>query len=135
MFSLVAFALLAQVPPQCTIDSSRVWVITESAVVAKKATTQTIFTTRVPQGHTHTCVNGHTWDHAANPTHVCKFCGASQFVVDSPSRPVTVVRTFQVQAEATAPQTRAPAAPLFSVFRSVQAGGCANGQCSTIQRR
>lgn len=59
-------------------------------IITEQTQTKT-FSTRSPIGHTHTCVNGHTWDHAANPTHTCKFCGSHQFVQDVTARPVTII--------------------------------------------
>lgn len=94
--------------------------------------TQTVITTRAPVGHTHTCANGHVWDHTSNPGHVCQFCGAVQTVQDRSPRPVTVVRTVQVQAEAPAPQTRVPARaaqPAVFVVAPRGAANCANGSC------
>lgn len=36
-------------------------------------------------GHTHTCANGHTWDHSMDGgSHVCPTCGLKQTVVDVP---------------------------------------------------
>lgn len=48
------------------------------------------FSFRQPVGHTHTCVSGHSWDHAANAGHVCEFCGESQYTQDAFPRPVLV---------------------------------------------
>lgn len=60
---------------------------------------------RFANGHTHTCANGHTWDHDANPTHTCtclvddgtgdhvvsyRQCGLSQYVQDNRVKYVTV---------------------------------------------
>ena len=60
---------------------------------------RTVTTTRQPVGHTHTCAHGHTWDHAANPTHRCQFCGMSQYVIDQPSRMVLVTKRVAVQVK------------------------------------
>lgn len=84
---------------------------------------------RTPHGHTHTCAAGHTWDHDANPTHVCRFCGQSQYVVDVPSRMVLVQMTGG---------STTPAAPdvLYQLSPS-GASGCVGGNCpttSTIRR-
>lgn len=78
------------------------------------------FTTRAPIGHTHTCANGHTWDHTANPSYTCQFCGLSQYVQDSVPRPVTV--------EVANPSAAAPLQTY--TLPSASSGGCANGQCS-----
>lgn len=45
---------------------------------------------RQPRGHTHTCANGHTWDHLSNPTHNCKICGLPQYIQDSRPMPVLI---------------------------------------------
>ncbi len=115
----------ASEPPQCNLPG---W-----GVVAKKTTTQTVFATRAPIGHTHTCVNGHTWDHQANPSHKCQYCGAVQYVQDRSPRPVTVTRTVVVDAPA--PSALPPARAVqqntsFYILPRSSAGGCANGQCA-----
>lgn len=61
--------------------------------VIQQTTTEVQY--RNPVGHTHTCAHcGLTWDHQANPTHICQRCGASQYVVDAVPRlvPITVVK-------------------------------------------
>lgn len=59
-----------------------------------------VVTYRQPAGHTHTCPYCRTtWDHAANPTHQCRACGASQYVIDQPSRMVRVVTKQKVRVE------------------------------------
>lgn len=69
-----------------------------------QAATRTVVTTRPSQGHTHTCPRcGTTWDHAANPGHNCPTCGTPQYIVDSPTRPVTIRRTVPVQSAAPRP--------------------------------
>lgn len=51
---------------------------------------------RQPIGHTHTCGNGHTWDHTSNPIgpgwqgHTCLQCGRFQNVIDPVPRLVPV---------------------------------------------
>ncbi len=69
-------------------------------------------TNSVGDGHTHTCANGHTWNHATNPTHNCQVCGLPQYVQDSTPRAVSQ-QNYQ--------------APTYSS----QLGGCANGQCQS----
>lgn len=101
---------------------------------AAVAATKTVITHRAPIGHTHTCANGHTWDHQANPTHTCQFCGKTQYVQDSGARPVTVLSKVQVESKQVAPV--APPVPATITFpqlrmRAVQSGGCANGQCAS----
>ena len=54
---------------------------------------KTVTTYRSPVGHTHTCRNGHTWDHMENPSHVCKICGASQYYQDRTPQMVPITRT------------------------------------------
>jgi hypothetical protein len=88
---------------------------TSNVVTAKPKASTTGF--RQPRGHTHTCTNGHTWDHDANPTHTCKFCGLNQFVQDNRPRLVTVTVT----------PTFTPA--VQKTVRTLSAGGCANGNC------
>lgn len=111
-------------PPQCTL----------CVVVAKKTTTQTVFATRAPRGHTHTCANGHTWDHDANPTHKCQYCGAVQYVQDRSPRPVTVTRTVVNAPVQSAPAPRAvQQTAAFYFLPRLSAGGCANGQCAVAR--
>lgn len=82
-------------------------------------------TTRGPIGHTHTCANGHTWDHAANPSHTCQFCGLSQFIQDPVARPVTIVAANPV-----------PSAPLQTyTLPSATYGGCVGSNCTVPQSR
>lgn len=79
-------------------------------------------TVRAPVGHTHTCKNGHTWDHTATASHNCPICGAYQNVQDRSPRPVTVARV----TNATIAHQSAP-----SVFVLPRASsGCANGNCA-----
>lgn len=94
-----------------------------------------VFSTRAARGHTHTCANGHTWDHAANPTHQCQFCGQNQYVQDRSPRPVTI-RTVATDATLR-PSTAAYAAPQTTSFYSLPraSAGCANGSCATISFR
>jgi len=40
-------------------------------------------------GHTHTCANGHTWDHSVTSSHSCPTCGLQQYVQDAKAKPVT----------------------------------------------
>ncbi len=75
------------------------------------------FTTRAPQGHTHTCSNGHTWDHAANPSHTCEFCGQSQYVQDRTPQPVTVRPAL------------ARSQPVVATQSLQSSGSCASGSC------
>jgi len=99
-------------------------------------TTKTVVTYRSPMGHTHTCANGHTWDHAANPSHVCRFCGTSQYVQDRSPRPVTVTRVVSVPASSTAVQGVPVQSPRVQSFDMLfgTGGGCPNGNCANLRR-
>lgn len=120
----VAAIIQATEPPQCNLPG---W---QPPTVRSFRTVQT---TRAPHGHTHTCAHGHTWDHDANPTHTCQFCGMTQYVVDRSPRPVTVVRTVAVDAPvAQVVQTHTFDHQAVFAIPGLSAGGCANGQCSTI---
>jgi hypothetical protein len=114
--------------------------VLQYATVTKADVAKTA-TTRAPIGHTHTCANGHTWDHAANPTHTCQFCGLNQFVVDTRPRAVTVTaapivkQSLPVRAVSYDHEWDYKTPPLLqSLYSSVSAGGCANGQCATPSR-
>ena len=154
MFSISLLAtVLVATPPQSIFDAQptrSVWVITEHGAPKAVAKTVTVYSTRPPQGHTHTCTScGATWDHKANPTHTCRFCGGSPpteqrfdrrgnviqtvYVADAMPRPVKIATTKTVaQSPAAAYQTPAILQPLQSV--SAAAGNCANGQCSNVSR-
>ena len=69
------------------------------------ATVDTVL--RSPVGHTHTCVNGHTWDHNMTAGHDCPVCGMAQYVQDQFPRPLTGSNLSQ--------------------------GNCVNGQCQSGQ--
>lgn len=71
-------------------------------------------TLKAPVGHTHTCPNGHTWDHSTNPTHTCQICGLSQFIQDSTPRMVTSTQKQYSLSEST-----------------YSSSGCAGGNCPT----
>ncbi len=99
--------------------------------------TRTVTTTRAPVGHTHTCVNGHTWDHQANAGHRCLLCGVTQLVQDRFSRPVTVVQAVRVpaqqtQATAPAPATYQPAS-IVQYSKYQQKSNCPNGNCPYVR--
>jgi hypothetical protein len=64
---------------------------------------------RAPVGHTHTCANGHTWDHSVTAGHDCPTCGLPQYVQDTAPKRVTV-------------------------GAASSSGGCTNGQCEAISR-
>lgn len=82
--------------------------------------------TRPPVGHTHSCKCGTTWDHTANPTHTCLYCGTSQFVVDNPPRPVTMQR---VVGSASIDIPSSNPSPATYIFPGSSSAGCPNGQC------
>lgn len=111
-------------PPPVTPDPPPVRRVTET-----RTETRIVTTTRSPHGHTHTCRNGHTWDHLANPTHVCQQCGASQTVQDARPRMVT---TYTRQSVGFSSVSEVPA--VQQIIRS-QSSGCANGYCPLPQRR
>ncbi len=100
----------------------------KTKATAFSSVSQTVITTRSPQGHTHTCPRcGTTWDHASNPSHSCPNCGTVQYAVDTRYRPVTVVKTVQVAPVPSPPVT------LATLQRSsVSQSACANGQCATV---
>lgn len=105
-------------------------------VVNRCESVKTITTNyRQPVGsHTHTCPRcGTTWDHASNPGHNCPNCGTAQYVQDRVPRMVAVRTTATVATPASAPVARQQIQDVMQLFRS--SGGCANGQCSTLQRR
>jgi DNA-directed RNA polymerase subunit RPC12/RpoP len=87
--------------------------------------TKTITTTRPAQGHSHTCGKcGTTWDHAAVAGHNCPNCGTPQFVIDRPTRPVTIRKTIQVPVAA--PKTAPPPTMTLSALQrsAVSLNGC-----------
>ena len=65
---------------------------------------------RAAQGHTHTCANGHTWDHSVTSGHNCPVCGLFQNVQDATPRAVTTGG---------------------ATYALPSSGGCANGSCSS----
>lgn len=81
---------------------------------------------RQPTGHTHTCANGHTWDHATHAGHDCPVCGLSQYTQDARPRPVTVGQTRAASQ---------PAAAVKTYTIGASASGCANGACETTDFR
>lgn len=153
MFSSEATAYDADPPPIMRIaDNIPQWQPTPADVYDDVLTTAT----RAPIGHTHTCANGHTWDHSANPGHQCQTCGQSQFVQDRTPRPVTVTVRQRIRRSVVTsipldpdppPIIRAasftPAfvqpnkisvtvtAPSQSYSPSASGGGCSNGQCQS----
>lgn len=106
----------------------RIAVLEDKGTKAPKTTNEAVFgkplpatTTRVAVGHTHTCVNGHTWDHTMDGgSHRCPICGQPQYVVDSVPKMVTGSPTVVYSQ----PMTTYQITPYSS-------GGCANGQCGS----
>lgn len=80
---------------------------------------------RAPVGHTHTCANGHSWDHTMDGgSHLCPFCGLPQTIQDRTPRMVAPV----------APAVTSPATPSYHLCQSYSlgaSGGCANGSCQS----
>lgn len=103
-------------------------------------------TFRPPVGHTHTCRNGHTWDHQVTAGHNCPTCGLYQNVIDGPRRAVettvytdatrdwhptpTGTRVVTVQ-----PDSTWPSSPEIRYTFPQSVGGCPNGQCPTATVR
>ncbi len=88
-----------------------------------KAVSVAVAGVRAPLSHTHTCSQGHSWDHVANPTHNCPVCGEYVTRVDSPSRMVNV--------NVAAPVAVTTVSEVSGSYYSISAsGGCASGQCS-----
>lgn len=84
---------------------------------------------RAPRGHTHTCANGHTWDHDANPGHTCQTCGLPQYVQDSVPRSVPVYGV--TYSAPPAPQTYQYTLPgAYGSAYGATYGGCAGGSCN-----
>lgn len=101
--------------------------LTIKAVVAGTVTTTRVESStsyRAPQGHTHTCVNGHTWDHAANPSHNCPQCGTPQYIVDPVPRMVPILAS-----SSTATRT----ATLYALPSG--SGGCIGPNCPLPSRQ
>ncbi len=84
-------------------------------------------THRAPIGHTHTCANGHTWDHSVTAGHNCPICGQAQYIQDRSPRMVTVVSSPS-PARAAQPQYH----EVMQLFQA--SGGCASGNCSNTRR-
>lgn len=76
---------------------SLIVVIVTAFVSDKAAGQEYVWGYRAPVGHTHTCGNGHTWDHQANPGHICLSCGLSQYTQDRSPRRVLFRRPAVVQ--------------------------------------
>jgi len=72
---------------------------------------------RSPVGHTHTCRNGHSWDHTSNPTHNCLICGEPQYTIDPVPRLVPTTSSTALK---------------YSLPTSTS--GCGPGGCPTTPR-
>lgn len=162
---MLACIALADEPPQCNLpgftvakaDLCRCGVACECAdlqmvreITNKMHTTPAVNKVvkgpppmRNPHGHTHSCTNPacpfayetgymRTWDHDVTKDHKCPSCGTVQMVVDTPSRMVAIWSVSPYKSAPPAVRYELP-----TVFQSfgASAGGCANGQCSTINRR
>lgn len=98
--------------------------------------------TGAPIDHTHTCRNGHTWDHTMDGgSHDCPYCGAHQTYQDAGRKPVTMAVREATRAEsggtvtatataATAATTTAQPAPILAYSLGGSGSGCANGACA-----
>jgi hypothetical protein len=109
-----------------------------------RTTTRMVTTYRRPRTHSHTCRNGHTWDHALNPTHTCQICGAQQFVQDTPWRMIPVTSQQVVEVPIAPAWTDSPPTPANTPARATAvrtptiqevqrvmrySQGCASGNC------
>jgi hypothetical protein len=101
-------------------------------------------TVRQAVGHTHTCRNGHTWDHTMdNGSHVCPFCGSPQFEVDAVPKAIVTATTQSGSATTytTLPQYQTGYTQTFGYSaRSTQStssfsqGGCSGAGCAVQSR-
>lgn len=83
------------------------------AVASKAPVAATKAIASAPLDHTHTCANGHTWNHSMDGgTHVCPTCGLQQWIQDPVYGQATTMK--------------------YSLGSNLSSG-CANGQCNTIQ--
>ena len=97
-------------------------------VRSRIATAIQTVTHRAPRGHTHTCRNGHTWDHSVTSSHNCPTCGLYQNIQDRVVRPVTIIQT-RPAVSATPVRTTAP----MRLPATSLSGGCANGNCAYVR--
>lgn len=101
---------------------------TTSPLVARAAPVETFQlapSVRAAVGHTHTCANGHTWDHTVTAGHNCPVCGLPQYVQDSRPR---MVNTAGGAVRAT--PVAAPSSFSSETFQSYSLGGCSAGGCA-----
>ncbi|MBX9623835.1 MAG: hypothetical protein K2X82_08465 [Gemmataceae bacterium] len=79
-------------------------------------------------GHTHTCRNGHTWDHSQDGgSHRCPTCGESQNVVDQPGRETAPPVRYSTGSGC--PTGGCPAVSAGSYRTLGSASGCGPGGC------
>ncbi len=103
MFMLLVLACGASVPQFIVENKCPAFSVANRIPAVKATTTKTAVSYRQPTSHTHTCPKcGLTWDHQANPGHVCKACGTPQYVQDT--------RPKLVPVAAAKPTTTTPAA-------------------------
>lgn len=104
-------------------------------------------TVRQAVGHTHTCRNGHTWDHTIdNGSHVCPTCGESQFVMDAVPKAIVTGGTATTQSGSTTTYTTLPqyqtgwtqtfgySARSMQSASSFSQGGCSGAGCAVQGR-
>lgn len=101
--------------------------VVESEPKLEPTVVKTTVTYRQAQGHSHTCANGHTWDHAVTLGHSCPVCGLQQFIQDNPTKliPMTIAATISEPV-------------VQYTFPGATSSGCPNGQCgappATVRR-
>jgi len=90
-------------------------------------------------GHTHTCRNGHTWDHSMDGgSHRCPTCGESQFVQDSGPRRVSAAPSRGSAGGCPTggcPTGGGPPAQSRGSAGGCPTGGCPTGGCPSAQSR
>jgi len=127
---------------QCSTGGCSLKVETVATKPVVKATTASRYSVpaRGFSGHTHTCANGHTWDHTMDGgTHRCPVCGLSQYIVDSGSMRGSVQSGLTQETiydnDGNAKQVwtmRSPqSASGTSIMGGCSSGGCASGNCPT----
>ncbi len=86
--------------------------------------------TRAPIGHTHTCANGHTWDHSVTDSHNCPVagCGLFQNYQDAVPRMVNIGGYWSADQKGSPYQVTFDHS-LYPGYGSAQGGGCANSSC------
>lgn len=91
--------------------------------VAPVRRVETIFRNAI--GHTHTCRNGHTWDHSVTSSHNCPTCGQYQNLQDPTPRKVPIQRVIEVPAPVRV-------VPVQTTIRFAQPN-CPNGNCPYVR--